>query len=61
MCSLFVGTAVNKFSPAANTYDLGTTVGRATAVTIAGRLQKIGTKKGNSSQPNSIWLKSNKL
>ncbi|WAR25069.1 hypothetical protein MAR_010773 [Mya arenaria] len=31
------GPAVNKFSPAANTYDIGTTIGKAPAISIAGR------------------------
>ena len=30
-------TAVNKFSPAANTYDIGTTIGKAPAISISGR------------------------
>ena len=28
---------VNKFSPAANTYDIGTTIGKAPAISISGR------------------------
>ncbi|XP_053377786.1 uncharacterized protein LOC128547922 [Mercenaria mercenaria] len=32
-----VQQGVNKFSPAANTYDIGTTIGKAPAISIAGR------------------------
>ena len=46
---------VNKFSPAANTYDIGTTIGKAPAISISGRDKEPAECKYQISCPSYYW------